>query len=291
MRSKLSFTPTIAKPCEESWEAMDGGARARHCARCAEQVHNFAAMTAREIEKVVRATGGKLCARITQREDGSLVMLETRPGVPFAAQIAASAVLVAGAAGMSAQSSEKSPAAHGADAAKCVKPPSLVAGSTFIGQIDETTEPGLEPNREVLSERIGGREEAAPGQAILTGTVLKPDASGPEPGAIVSLRASSKVVATVKADDSGRFRIVAPSGTYDILIRQNMLFGARIVEAKLHEGEQSLQNIRIHFDYHQGNGSPYDGVVMGEIAIDPAYTFSSALRHPMGYLKHLFRKA
>jgi len=107
--AKLSFTPTISSPCEESWAAMTGAVRERHCELCDRQVHNFAAMTPAEIEKLVVRSGGKLCARITQREDGSLVTLEARPKTSVAAHIVASAAFALGAAGAAAQATPESP--------------------------------------------------------------------------------------------------------------------------------------------------------------------------------------
>ncbi len=102
-RELLPFSPTIGKPCEESWAGMEGGARQRHCQLCNKQVRNFAAMTPREIERAVVETGGRLCARITRRADGTLVMQERRPRASVAAGWVASASLVAGAAGLGAQ--------------------------------------------------------------------------------------------------------------------------------------------------------------------------------------------
>ena len=98
-RNRLSFEPRVMRSCEESWAAMEGNSHERHCELCAKQVHNFAAMTSREIETLVQAKNGELCARITRRGDGSLVTLDALPRASMAAQIAASAALVMGAAG------------------------------------------------------------------------------------------------------------------------------------------------------------------------------------------------
>jgi len=53
MHRKLPFEVTVASPCEELWGAMRGSTRERHCELCDRQVHNFAALTAKEIEKLV----------------------------------------------------------------------------------------------------------------------------------------------------------------------------------------------------------------------------------------------
>jgi hypothetical protein len=72
---------------------MLGTVRQRHCASCDRQVHNFAAMTPREIERLVAETGGHLCARLTRREDGSLVMLEPAKRAPHRLNLAVTAAL------------------------------------------------------------------------------------------------------------------------------------------------------------------------------------------------------
>jgi hypothetical protein len=106
-RKRLPFEVTVSKPCEESWEAMIGNSRERHCELCDRQVHNFAAMTSRQIEKLVAESGGRLCGRITRRRDGGLVTLDdvvTRSSrASVAAQVIASAALAAAASGLHAQ--------------------------------------------------------------------------------------------------------------------------------------------------------------------------------------------
>ena len=66
---KLSFKPVVVRPCEESWGEMTGTLRERHCPLCDKKVHNFAAMTVAEIERLTLESGGHMCARITQRKD------------------------------------------------------------------------------------------------------------------------------------------------------------------------------------------------------------------------------
>ena len=72
---RLPFEVAVATPCQEQWSRMSGSARQRYCAACEREVHDFAAMTPREIERIVVSSGGHLCARITRREDGSLLTL------------------------------------------------------------------------------------------------------------------------------------------------------------------------------------------------------------------------
>jgi len=240
-RGMLSFTPKIAKPCEESWAAMQGSARERHCAACDKQVHNFAAMTSREIERLVRETGGELCARITQRDDGALVTLGSQSKATMAAQIVMSASLVVGAVASAAQ---------------------------------------------------GKGEQVPKADAVLTGTVLKPWELKPAKGAVIWLTSSGATVTTTIADEQGNFRISAIPGTYNILIRHQLIYGATIFEANLHPGEQSLQPIQAHsiVPGRGDDGSYRYTSTMGEIIGIEHYTLAGAVRHPLSYLKYLVRK-
>jgi hypothetical protein len=89
-----------SRPCTEAWDAMQGTSRERHCEVCEKQVHNFAAMTAAEIERLVRVREGSLCARIVHRADGSFASLDgqSQPSMAAGMVLAASLTLSAAAA-------------------------------------------------------------------------------------------------------------------------------------------------------------------------------------------------
>lgn len=57
----------IKKPCHESFDAMSGDGRARHCARCNKMVHNLSAMRTEEARELLK-NRGKIC--ITCSVDG-----------------------------------------------------------------------------------------------------------------------------------------------------------------------------------------------------------------------------
>jgi len=64
----------VASPCPKSWEKMIGDERVRHCSECNLNVYNLSAMTEREIEQLVqRNQGRRLCARLYQRADGTVL--------------------------------------------------------------------------------------------------------------------------------------------------------------------------------------------------------------------------
>ena len=63
----------IASPCPAAWEKMIGDDRVRHCRECNLNVYNFSAMSEREIKRLIAAREGRLCARIYQRADGTIL--------------------------------------------------------------------------------------------------------------------------------------------------------------------------------------------------------------------------
>ncbi|MBB5059038.1 hypothetical protein HDF16_003761 [Granulicella aggregans] len=78
----------IESPCTESWDNMSGTLAQRHCSCCQKHVHNFAAMTPRQIERTLAENEGHLCARITKRVDGSLVTAQELAGSGFTSRAA-----------------------------------------------------------------------------------------------------------------------------------------------------------------------------------------------------------
>jgi hypothetical protein len=72
----------IAPPCKTSWDSMCGDDRVRYCAECNNDVYNFAAMTAPEIQELLASRqGGSLCARIYRRGDGTLLTRSCPRGI------------------------------------------------------------------------------------------------------------------------------------------------------------------------------------------------------------------
>ncbi|HWF02405.1 MAG TPA: carboxypeptidase-like regulatory domain-containing protein [Candidatus Angelobacter sp.] len=63
----------IASPCSASWEEMQGDDRIRHCQACNQNVYNLSAFTEHEIRELVANRQGRLCGRIYQRRDGTVM--------------------------------------------------------------------------------------------------------------------------------------------------------------------------------------------------------------------------
>jgi hypothetical protein len=70
---------TIATPCPMDWDRMPGDDRVRYCGACGKHVHNFAAMTSDEATSLLRTRQGRLCGRILQRSDGTVVTSDCPP--------------------------------------------------------------------------------------------------------------------------------------------------------------------------------------------------------------------
>jgi hypothetical protein len=63
----------IASPCTADWEQMKGDDHVRHCDACNLNVYNLATFTEVEIRALVANRKGRLCGRIYQRRDGTVL--------------------------------------------------------------------------------------------------------------------------------------------------------------------------------------------------------------------------
>ena len=78
---------------------MTGTSIQRHCQACNKDVHNFAAMSPKAIERAIANAQGRLCARIAHRSDGSVVTGDSSdrsPLIPRAATILLSTAISTG---------------------------------------------------------------------------------------------------------------------------------------------------------------------------------------------------
>ncbi len=62
----------VAKPCPVPWDSMSGDDRVRRCDSCQLNIFNIEAMTAAEIERLIREREGRLCIRLYRRTDGTV---------------------------------------------------------------------------------------------------------------------------------------------------------------------------------------------------------------------------
>jgi hypothetical protein len=71
----------VASPCHESWERMVGDERVRHCDSCNLNVYNISKMTRTEVESLVLKSEGRVCGRIYQRADGTVITRDCPVGL------------------------------------------------------------------------------------------------------------------------------------------------------------------------------------------------------------------
>jgi hypothetical protein len=71
----------IATPCTADWDEMTGDARVRFCGKCEKNVYNVSAMTRDEAEALIRDKEGRLCIRMYQRKDGTVITADCPVGV------------------------------------------------------------------------------------------------------------------------------------------------------------------------------------------------------------------
>lgn len=63
----------IASPCSANWDEMTGDNRVRFCGECKLNVYNLSGMSKVDAENLVANTNGRLCVRMYQRADGSVI--------------------------------------------------------------------------------------------------------------------------------------------------------------------------------------------------------------------------
>jgi hypothetical protein len=63
----------IASPCAANWDAMTGDDTVRYCGDCKLNVYNISNMTAADAAALVGRTEGRLCVRLYQRSDGTVL--------------------------------------------------------------------------------------------------------------------------------------------------------------------------------------------------------------------------
>lgn len=107
----------VASPCSEKWESMAGDARTRFCGKCTLFVHDVSSLTEAETTELLRGATGRVCGRVFQRADGTVLTKDCPVGVAtlrrrlVMSMVAVAAVFVACAGLISRQRSM----AHGDD--------------------------------------------------------------------------------------------------------------------------------------------------------------------------------
>lgn len=170
----------IAAPCQVAWEDMAGDERMRHCSLCSLNVYNFAEMTRDEVSQYLGRTAGRVCARLYQRADGTVLTRDCPTGLRAlrrrASRVAA-AVITA-----------------------LLSLPALAFGR--IGR-----KPRLEIQGSAVKVEI---ERVATAQRPVFSGVIRDEAGAPIPGVIIAVQdEASKCVLTAITDAQGAFNIAS----------------------------------------------------------------------------------
>lgn len=71
----------IATPCTADWNLMTGTDTMRFCGECNRNVYNISGMRAAEAARLVAGAEGRLCVRMYQRSDGTVLTADCPVGV------------------------------------------------------------------------------------------------------------------------------------------------------------------------------------------------------------------
>jgi hypothetical protein len=88
----------IAAPCTEKWDAMTpvgGSDRQRHCASCKLNVFNTKDLTEAELTALLTRAEGRVCGRIYQRADGTVLTKDCPRGLALLRKRALAALTMA----------------------------------------------------------------------------------------------------------------------------------------------------------------------------------------------------
>jgi hypothetical protein len=69
----ISSAVRIASPCQQGWDTMIGDDLVRFCGKCKLNVFNISELTESEAEVLIHKKEGRICARLYQRSDGTVI--------------------------------------------------------------------------------------------------------------------------------------------------------------------------------------------------------------------------
>lgn len=214
---------------------MTGDARVRHCTLCSLNVYNFAEMTRDEVRQLLITTEGRICGRLYQRADGTVLTRDCPTGLRALRRRASRAAVAVIAALLSLPS-----LAFGGMTGK--KPRLKITGSKVKLTIESVT---------------------APQPARFDGVVRDSEGS-PIPGVSVVVRdEASKREITVITDVNGAFAIASLSdGVYRVEVKLAGLKPATIEHLLLKADVVTHADVALRWD------DAYV-VTLGVIVVDP----------------------
>ena len=252
MAKGAEFELSVARPCEESWEAMRREGRSRFCEACGKSVQDLSRMTEGEVRLLaMRAAAGEaLCGRVTRRGDGSVVTL--------------------------------GPGQRGARARGVVLSAALAAGLPSVAQSVKGA-----GDSEIVLKEVAPEPQSIPGKAVVIGRLLHPDGRRVDTGLVFVQSAQDGTGPLYVVDESGWFEIHATPGVYNFVVQTGKDQVERVRGVVLHEGVQEFADIRTR----SGQQSEMETTItVGELVGIRTRWGWGALRHPVLYARYLARR-
>jgi hypothetical protein len=210
---------------------MAGDQRVRHCTLCSLNVYNFAEMTPDEVRELLVRTEGRVCARLYQRADGTVLTRDCPTGLRAVRQRASrvAAALVAALCSL----------------------PAFALGT-----------PRLKTHGSKVKIEI--ERVATPQPAVLTG-VIRDEAGHLIPGVTIAIRDEvSKRVLTTITDATGTFKFTSLNdGLYSIETTLPGFRSAKVEHLQLKASEVIHANVALRLDPAAVT------ITVGELAIVP----------------------
>jgi len=216
---------------------MAGDERVRHCTLCSLNVYNFAEMTHDEVRALLVKTEGRLCARLYQRADGTLLTSDCPSGLRALRQRMSrlGAAVIAAMFSLSAFASDKS----------CEKPRLKKNGSKVQLEI----------------ERV-----VTPQRAMFTGAVFIEAENSSLPGATVVLRDETlQQEITAVTDVNGAFTFgPLNEGIYRVEVTLSGFLPAVMEHITLKQHELTHARVALRLDPNM--------ITIGIVTVDPLMT-------------------
>ena len=197
----------VASPCRVGWDSMIGDDRARFCGSCDRQVYNIVGLSRSEIETLVENTEGRLCVRMYQRADATVLTADCPVGLRLIRKRVAT---FAGAA------------------------LSALLGLVSVG-FGQKPEDCLDSRTKVVDRvKIDSQGGEIFGLIVdMNGAVV--------PGIDIKLRLEKRLVAKVRSDTEGNFTIpdIDPSEKYSLRVEGQQGWKKQSIEGiKVNSGEK-----------------------------------------------------
>jgi hypothetical protein len=182
----------VASPCSADWDQMSGDDRMRFCDLCNLHVYNISHLSRKEAEALITGAEGRLCARLFQRADGTVITKDCPVGLRALRKRAAK---VAGAA--------------------CTVVLSIFSSVSSRSGVNSSAS----DRPAAYLSRNSPTLPVAANWASVAGTITDPAGAAIEGATITLINLQTKQKQVVKSDKEGQYKfVVSQFGSYSIRI-------------------------------------------------------------------------